>query len=268
MKKLILMGAVFMGLYTNALNVKFIAENPLCNGAATGSIELMAMGGTAPYTYNWSNGATAASISGLVAGTYTVTVQDDLGAVAISSIAIADAPAIQITPTVIDETALGANDGGVFLNVRGGTPDYSYAWSNGASSKNILNIAAGTYTVTVTDINGCVQSSTSTVGQAGSLTPMGNPQGGNSFLIMGQNDERGTVNSVYPNPASDLLHVRVAEGGKSQYSIFNAAGQEVLRNDFSGNDAGADVSNLPAGNYVVKVKSAQGTTVKNIVIAK
>lgn len=268
MKKLILMGAVFMGLYTNAMNVKFTAENPLCNGAATGSIDVMVVGGTAPYTYNWSNGATAASLSGLVAGTYTVTVQDNLGALAISAIAIADAPAIQITPTVIDVTAPGGNDGGIFLNVRGGVPDYTYAWSNSATSKNILNLTAGTYTVTVTDLNGCVQTSTSTVGQAGNLTPMGNPQGGNSFLIMGQNDERSISSSVYPNPATNLLNVRVAEGGKSQYSIFNAMGEEVLRNDFSGNESGADVSGLPAGNYVVKVKSAQGTTVKNVLITK
>ncbi|HRN90905.1 MAG TPA: gliding motility-associated C-terminal domain-containing protein [Ferruginibacter sp.] len=138
-----------------ALSVANTISNTVC-GAANGSITLNVTGGTAPYTYAWSNGATTANLNNITAGVYSVTVTDANGCnVSSGPLTVQDdAGNLQVSATVTDALC-GAANGSITLNITGGTAPYTYAWSNGATTSALNNIAAGVYTVTVTDANGC-----------------------------------------------------------------------------------------------------------------
>ncbi|WP_425412738.1 SdrD B-like domain-containing protein, partial [Lewinella cohaerens] len=125
-----------------------------CNGAATGTIDLVVTGGTAPYTYLWNTGATSEDLTGLTAGPYTVTVTDDQGCTDEATFTI-DEPTtleIDVDATVLtDADCNGSATGTIDLVVTGGTAPYTYLWNTGATSEDLTGLTAGTYTVTVTD---------------------------------------------------------------------------------------------------------------------
>ena len=133
--------------------------NVLCFGATTGAINLTPSGGTAPYTYAWSNGAISQDLNGIPAGTYTVVVNDANGSIggctAATTVTISQpAAALTLNTTQTNIFCNGAATGNIDLTVSGGTAPYIYAWSNGAIGQDLAGIAAGTYTVTVNDANG------------------------------------------------------------------------------------------------------------------
>ncbi len=135
--------------------------NVSCFGGNNGAATASATGGTAPYTYNWGSGRTTAAVTGLTAGTYTVTVTDAAGCSSTQSVTITQPTAITITSTITNATCRAI--GGVQISVSGGTAPYTYLWSNGATTANISNVAGGSYTVTVTDSKGCTNFLLSTV---------------------------------------------------------------------------------------------------------
>ena len=269
MKKLILITAMFVGVYANAsMNIKAVFQGPLCHGDATGYISLVMDGGNSPFSYAWSNGATTNTITNLTAGTYQVTVTDNIGVSSVSSISIGEPYALNLTAMVINANPNGASNGNIALTVRGGTPDYSYAWSNSAVSKDINGLPAGDYTVTVTDAEGCQASLTSTVQEPLPQMVIGNTHGNNRSTSTGIEELSNLNLSIYPNPANSSINLRMQNAGEAEYSLINANGEVVQAQKFNTTETKADVSNLPAGNYLVRVKTAQGTTNKNIVIAK
>ncbi|MDP1622508.1 MAG: T9SS type A sorting domain-containing protein, partial [Bacteroidales bacterium] len=141
------------------LTVTGIAYPVLCNGGSSGMIDITVSGGTMPYAYFWSNGATSEDLSGLIAGTYTVIVYDDNECMATGSWTITEPSALSLEATVTSVTCYTGSTGAIDLTVMGGTPPYGYAWSNGAITEDISGLTAGTYTVTVTDANLCVATS-------------------------------------------------------------------------------------------------------------
>lgn len=144
-------------LDTNGPTLSTTQVNVLCNGAATGSIDLTVNGGTAPYTYLWSNGATTQDVSGLLAGAYTVTVTDANGCTKSTSATITEPPALVLSTTQVNVTCFEGSNGSIDLTVSGGVAPYTYLWSNGNTTQDISNLVVGTYTVTVTDANGCTR---------------------------------------------------------------------------------------------------------------
>ncbi len=129
--------------------------NLTCNGVPTGAIEIYVFGGLLPYHYAWSNFGTSVRIVGLYAGQYTVTVTDANDATATGSWVVTEPPAVALSSTVQMAGCAGLADGSIDLSVTGGVLPYSFLWSNGAVSEDITGLTAGTYTVTVTDANGC-----------------------------------------------------------------------------------------------------------------
>jgi|GEM_PF-1779511 len=128
----------------------------VCNGDALGSLTVTATDGTTPYTYAWSNSATTASISALTAGTYTVTVTDAGGTTTTSSATITEPTALNTSISSQTNVAcFGESTGSLTASVTGGTSPYTYHWNSGESSATISGKAAGTYTVSVQDANGC-----------------------------------------------------------------------------------------------------------------
>jgi hypothetical protein len=130
-------------------------SNATCT-SASGTATVTPAGGVAPYTYLWDNGAVTATATNLVAGTYTVVVTDSNGDFVIAEATVA-ATTVTITtgtPTTTN-SACGASTGSASINPNNGTAPYTYAWNNGGNTQTITNIAAGLYSVTITDANGC-----------------------------------------------------------------------------------------------------------------
>ncbi|MCX6303730.1 MAG: GEVED domain-containing protein [Bacteroidetes bacterium] len=137
-----------------------------CFGNANGTITTNVTGGVAPYGYTWSNGATTPSLSGLVAGTYYLTVTDAASSTATGHWVVNQPSQIVLSAVVTAANCPAIHDGAIDLSVSGGTPGYTYLWSSGGDAQDLSALAAGTYTVTVTDANGCTQTGSWTVGLA------------------------------------------------------------------------------------------------------
>ncbi len=130
--------------------------NPGCPGLANGSIVLIASGGTPPYTYLWSNGATTPNLSNVGSGTYTAIVTDVQGCVKTDTITLSNASEIIAVATIVDLPCNGTADGSIDLAVTGGTQPYTFNWSPAnANSNNITGLSGGLYDVTITDVQGC-----------------------------------------------------------------------------------------------------------------
>lgn len=138
------------------ITVSITGANVACNGAATGTRIATPSGGTSPYTYLWSTipSQTTQTASGLVAGSYTVTVTDNDGCTGTNSSTVTEATAIAITPSSVPTTC-GVSNGSASVSVSGGAGSYTYLWSTGTTTNSISSRPAGTYSVTVTDASGC-----------------------------------------------------------------------------------------------------------------
>lgn len=145
------------------LGSTYFATNAGCYGDANGSIDLVVSGGTPGYTYDWNNGAyTTQDLSGLVAGNYNVIITDANGCTQ-AEVATITEPT-QLAASIVtsnDPSSCAGSDGSVNITVNGGTPSYTYLWSNGATTEDISGVTAGNYQCTITDNNGC----TTTVAQ-------------------------------------------------------------------------------------------------------
>lgn len=153
-----------------------VGVNATC-GASNGSAQaIISSGGTAPFTYYWSNGVTSAptsnlnhTISGLSGGKYKFTIQDAKGCIAIDSAILTASPALVISVNRTNATC-GINNGSIALNILSGTPSYAYSWNDGATTQNRTSLAPGSYQVTVTDINSCTASGAAVVTMTSSPT--------------------------------------------------------------------------------------------------
>ncbi len=124
-------------------------------GSADGGITAAVSGGTTPYTYAWSTGATSQSAVALGAGIYYVTISDFKGC---SSVAIAALGEVGGPTALVDSTQnsdCGSASGSIYVSISGGATPYSYNWSNGVSAQNLVGASAGSYTLTATDAGGC-----------------------------------------------------------------------------------------------------------------
>jgi hypothetical protein len=152
---------------SSSFMISIDARNIKCNGDSDGQATAMVMGGSAPYTYRWSNSGTVAVLANLTAGSYTVTVTDAAGCSGTQTTQVSQ-PTLLVVSSAASGSVCSGNTGGVTSTVSGGTPGYTYLWSNGAATPNLTNVGAGPYTLTVTDANGCVKTTSSTVVALGS----------------------------------------------------------------------------------------------------
>ncbi|MEO1514638.1 MAG: T9SS type A sorting domain-containing protein [Bacteroidota bacterium] len=153
-----------------------VASTPVsCAGGSDGSATATVSGGSGNYAYLWSNNQTQASIQNLTAGTYSVTVTDNVSLnTATASATVSEPSALALTISSTDETNGGGN-GTASVQASGGTSPYSYAWTGPAgfssNAQNIQGLSAGVYNVLVTDASGCTISGSATiVNQTGGCT--------------------------------------------------------------------------------------------------
>lgn len=210
-----------------------IQSNVSCNGGNDGSIIATATGGTPNYTYSWSNSATGQSVSGLTAGSYSVTVTDASGCTAVSNVSITAPAAITTSAFITTPANCGTSNGTVSANVSGGAGSFSFTWSNGASGQTITGLSAGSYTLTVIDANTCTNTSVAVIASSGGATVNATIQ--SNVSCSGGNNGSALVN---------------ASGGTPNYTYS-------WSNGISGATA---ITGLTAGNYFVSVTDASGCT--------
>jgi hypothetical protein len=151
-------------------SVSVSSQDEIC-GSGNGSVTASVSGGTSPYTYSWTNTSqTGSSISGLSAGTYAVTVTDDNQCTATATATVYNNNVTLNVSTSTTSAGCSGNNGSVTASVSNGTPQYSYSWSNNQNGPTIDNLSAGSYSVTVTDANGCTGTATATVSSGGGLS--------------------------------------------------------------------------------------------------
>ena len=203
-----------------------------CNGVADGSIDLTLSGGAGQYTYSWNTGAETEDIQDLTPGQYAVTVTDAENCSLTETFSVGSDSEIQVsgTPVVPD-----CNDfnGALDLTVSGGAIPYAYQWSNGATEEDLANIAAGLYTVTVSDASGCAEKATFLIEENNTLSVQGS-----STPASCNNDPIGTIN----------LNV---SGGTEPYQYA-----------WSNNETTKDISGVASGYYTVTVTDHKGCSVK------
>ena len=203
-----------------------------CNGGSDGAININVTGGTAPYTYLWENGFTGTSRSGLSALTYSVTVTDAQNCVAIETYTFTEPSMIQLVETHVNVDCNGNATGSINLTATGGVDQFVYLWSNGATTKNLSSLTAGSYTVTVTDINGCTKTLTVIITQP-------------AVLVVTE-----TLTNVDCNGAATGAISLAVTGGTLSYSfLWNDASNLQNR------------TGLIAGTYAVTVTDAKGCVV-------
>lgn len=221
-----------------ALVVSAIVDsNVTCNSGSDGVISGSATDGTAPYMYSIDglNFQSTANFSGLGAGTHTLTVKDANDCIATATVQITEPMAIDLQATVTATSCHGASDGSVTLTAANGSGGFEYAIDGGSFSPNatFTNLAAGEYTITVKDANGCTQSISPKVGEPDPLT---------------LNFE-----------AVDITCNGDADG---QIAGFTLGGTSPFEYSLDGtNFQNGPFSNLNAGSYTLTVRDSQGCTI-------
>jgi hypothetical protein len=189
------------------LNVTNQITSVTCPGGQTGSINIQAQGGQAPYTYNWVDfSVNETIITGIGAGNYICSVQDQLGC-SLSIQNVVYEPFPWTINAVIDTEVFGL-DGGINLGVSGASPPYSYSWSSGQTTNDITQIAGGQYYVTITDSEGCIEIDTFQVDSQVSLTELSNE---------GEN--------LYPNPNDG--HFKLATENGTISDVIDTYGRSI-----------------------------------------
>jgi hypothetical protein len=228
----------------NALKTVIIAQpaaivlnithlNPKCNGG-TGKATANVSGGTPPYAYNWSTtpAQNTKIASNLAPGTYTVTVTDKKGCISTGTVTITQPSALATTITSTSTTCGGAT-GTALVSVTGGTGAYTYSWATTPvrTTPSITGLPSGSYSVTVTDSNGCTTSTLANVGNTSGLTAV---SAQTNVSCNGGSNGTATIN---------------ASGGTQPYtyswSTFPSQSTQTI-------------NGLPAGTYYVSVKDAAG----------
>lgn len=218
------------------------SDSVSCFGGSDGSATVIPGGGTGAHTYSWApSGGTAATANGLAANIYTVTVTDANSCTQTTTVTIGEPTLLTCSAVVTTPPTTGSsNDGIMTATASGGTTNYTYSWApSGGTGSSTTGISAGvTYTVTVTDANGCSCTSTANFGNVGVET-----QDGVSLII-------------YPNPGDDFLQIKINgtfNSNETFVRIYDMAGKQLLMQQMTVQDQWIDMSKFSCGMYVINI---------------
>ncbi|MFV8389914.1 beta strand repeat-containing protein, partial [Flavobacterium sp. LB1P71] len=278
-----------------ALSALATTTTVLCSGG-NGSIDLTVSGGTSPYTYLWSNGATTQDISGVIAGTYAVTITDANGCSVQKSVTINAAPTeISFTATATQPKCFGEKGAVVLSTPTGGTGNITFG------STATTNLAAGNYTYTATDANGCSVQKSVTInaapteisftatatqpkcfGEKGAVV-LSTPTGGTGNITFGSTATTNLAAGNYTYTATDVNGCSVQKSvtinavpneisftaTATQPKCFGEKGAVVLSTPTGGTGnitfGSTATTNLAAGDYTYTATDANGCSVQKSV---
>lgn len=189
---------------SDMLSLNINAVNVTCLGMHNGSAIAIAGGGTAPYTYLWSNGGTSSSVKDLAPGTYTYKATDASSLTTILAFTITEPNLISFVTTSIN--ACNSNNGSISIIANGGTKPYQYSISElgGFQNSNIFNnLSSGSYSVVVKDANGCITKSDLVIINSNTpQPPTANSQTFDNGATVADLVASGTNIKWYANPVS------------------------------------------------------------------
>jgi gliding motility-associated-like protein len=218
----------------SAITSSIAATDVTCAGASNGSAILTVSGGRTPYAYLWSNLATTKDLTNVPGAAYTVIITDSSGCRHTDTITIHEPLPLVITLTTTNISCFGTNSGSISAAVTGGTGAYTYAWTpNVSTGPSVSNAAPGTYTLLVTDANGCTATATTTITQPASAVS----------LVL-------SVTDITCNNANNGAITTQVSGGSGSYTYAWTGSAAVTPN----------LSGLSAGTYTVTVTDANGCT--------
>lgn len=186
-----------------AISATLLTQSPSCHNETNGSIQVFSNGGTGNHQYLWNNGSNFAIQNPIGAGIYTVTITDENGCTFSQSTVLNNPSAINLDLTVTEPDL--EEGGSIDLFVSGGTPPYQYHWSNNSSSQNLYGLTSGTYSVTVTDANGCQETDSRTLQAV---------QSDAYCLLRGSNTQHEWIQSVSFN---NTEHISGPDNGLGNY---------------------------------------------------
>ncbi|WP_165851314.1 T9SS type A sorting domain-containing protein [Brumimicrobium aurantiacum] len=220
-----------------------------CFGDSSGMVSTAVSGGTPFYNIIWSTGETTNTISNLPGGWYYIVATDANNCVNIDSIEIIEPSLLTINGTVFNETQ--GNDGSIDLTVIGGTPPYSFTWTNGAPSVEDPNgLSAGTYEVNVVDANGCDTSLTFEIEST-----------------VGLEDFDELQFSIAPNPNKGSFNIKMgAFQGVSTIEVMNALGQMIYQKTITGSNHKVELNQAKKGVYFIRVNNVKGSKVMKFIV--
>ena len=207
------------------------STNVSCNGGNDGSATVTTINGISPYSYSWSNGQASQTSTGLSIGNYSVTVTDSSGCFAVAFVTI-NQPSVITSTTSSTLAGCGLSNGSATVTASGGNSPYTYLWeanANNQTTQTATGIAAGIYSVTVTDSTNCAHITTVTVGNTGAPTVT------TSFADPSCNNGNNGSASV------------TANGGTSPYTYL-----------WSNGATQSQISNLTSQTYFITVTDANG----------
>ncbi|MCC6684536.1 MAG: gliding motility-associated C-terminal domain-containing protein, partial [Bacteroidia bacterium] len=226
----------------DTLSDEVVIINATCFGA-NGSIQVNLIGGTTPYSYSWSNGSTQKDLLNVTGGKYTLTVTDLNGCQLIRDYNVLTSSNIALTSLVVPVKCFGEQNGSIDITMQSGTAPFTFTWSNGANTEDLVNIGAGYYKVVVNDAYGCNTSDSFAVTQPPRLTSSLTP----SVYYGGFNISRF-------NAFDGWINLQV-QGGTSPYNILRSTGSNLQL-----------ISNLPAGKYTVAVSDNNGCLIADSIV--
>jgi gliding motility-associated-like protein len=228
-----------------AITGNTVITNTTCAGGNTGSIDLSVAGGTAPYTFLWSNGAVTEDVNGLSAGSYSVRITDVNSCPSTVNVVISEPAAFTFTlDNVVQNTCFGSNNAGIDITLAGGTSPYLISWTGPnsftASTEDIVNLSPGLYSLNATDANGCITyTSSTTITEPAQIT------------ITNDTISSYTGFGVACNLGSDGFISTTISGGTGALTI----GWTGPSGFSSSSD---DISGLSAGSYIISVTDTRG----------
>jgi hypothetical protein len=155
----------------DALLSTCVATGETMEDGNDGTITCSVAGGTAPYSFLWSNGDTTGALTGLAHGTYFATITDANGCTLFDTASVSQfACLLQLNLTLQSPTCFGDADGSASISINGGTAPYAILWSNGETSPDIDSLVGGAYGITVTDADDCVTELPFTLSQPDQIT--------------------------------------------------------------------------------------------------
>ncbi|MEO1434142.1 MAG: choice-of-anchor Q domain-containing protein [Bacteroidota bacterium] len=233
--------------------IEVFQVNVSCAGAADGSIEVTLVGGTAPFTYNWTDGETTEDRDNLGPGVYTLIVTDANNCSNATSVFISESGMLTLQ---LGMTPTTTNTGTAFVNVFGGNPPFTYQWSNGGTGPIIENLTNDTYTVTVIDANGCMGEGSIFVDFPVSIVL---PQAHIDW-------------NLYPNPAwADVwVSIDLPESRDFELTIYNIIGQLLYQEQFEIQELNKPISvrDWPAGLYYLRYEDEWGSSMRSFIVGR
>jgi hypothetical protein len=232
-----------------------IVTNENCKTNTLGSIDLTTSGGISPYTFTWSNGATTEDINNLAIGTYSVISKDKNLCSATASYSVSTADPFKINSLLTNPSCAGCSDGKISLSIMGGDAPLTYLWSNGSTSKNISNLSAGTYTVTVSDVHACSLTKSYTLSVASALKTSGT-----NYL---QENLKNKI-EVFPNPSNDHINIQLLDfnNEKIMIQMSNESGKIVFQDNLQISDGNSlfsiDMIKMDNGIYTILISDKYG----------